>query len=323
MKVEYNKALILKLNEFMESNNISQSKVAPMIGVSSSALSQWRNEKYERGNPSEIEAKVQEFLRLEEEKAQEKAKALKNQYRALNGYIPTSISEDIYKLIKFCHFEKGMIVAHGDAGIGKTKGAEKYYKENPTSTIYIQATPSSGTLNSLLKLLARALKINEKKPKLDLILEIKEKLETNDKIIIIDEAQHLKLGALEEIRTLADPSDILESKGTGIVLIGNTEVYNKMLGKQEARFAQIFSRIRLNKHYTTDKVKKEDIQLMFPKVTEDGVIKFLHGISQSKWGLRGAVNVYNNAVSSEDVSLAGLKNMAVSMGMGLGAGLVS
>lgn len=313
----YNEVLQREITAYIEKENISQARLAPMIGVSQTALSQWRNSKYERGNVEEIESKVEEFLKLQKEKELSNIEKRNNQYRTLNGYIPTSVSEDVYKLIQFCHFEKGMVIAHGDAGIGKTKGAEKYYKENPSSTIYIQATPSSGTLGSLLKLLARALKINERQNKLDLILSIRERLEGTNKVIIIDEAQHLKLQALEEIRTLSDPNDITGSAGTGIVLIGNTEVYSKMLGKQEAKFAQLFSRIRLNKYYNTKKILKDDIKLLFPKIEESEVIEFLVGISRSKWGIRGAVNVYNNSVSSDDISLSGLKNMAVSMGIGL------
>ncbi len=312
----YNDYLITRLGDFMDKNKISQTKIAPMIGISASALSQWRNKKYSKGNINDLEARVLEFLNLEDEKEKKKKELSSKKYRALNGYVATSISEDVYRLIKICHFEKGMVIAHGDAGIGKTKGAEKYYKENPTSTIYIQATPSSGTLGSILKLLARALKINEKQPKLDLILEIKERLEQANKVIIIDEAQHLKLQALEEIRTLGDPNDITGTRGTGIVLIGNSEVYNKMLGKQEAKFAQLFSRVRLNKKYETIKVTEDDIKLMFPRIENKEMSKFLWGISKSKWGIRGAVNVYNNAVSADNVSLDGLKQMAISMGIG-------
>ena len=46
-------------------------------------------------------------------------------------------------------------------------------------------------------------------------------------------------------------------------------------------------------------------------------LNFLHGISQSKWGIRGAVNVYNNAVNNEDISYDGLYAMARTMGIGL------
>lgn len=238
----------------------------------------------------------------------------------IREYVPTSISEDVYQLIKYCQLEKGMVVIHGDAGIGKTKGAEKFARENPASTIYIQATPSSGTLKSTLKLLARALKLPESRTNLDLIMDIREKLEGTQKVIIIDEAQHLKLTALEEIRTLSDASPITGHSGTGIVLIGNTEVYNRMTGKQEARFAQLFSRIRMNRYYSTQRVVAEDMRKLFPLLAEKErkqELEFLHGISQSKWGIRGAVNVYNNAVNNENITYKGLYSMARAMGIGI------
>ncbi len=252
MSKVYNSQLQERVTQYIEQNGLSQAKAAPKMGVSQTALSQWRNSKYDNGNIEELESKLSEFFRLEDEKNTVIEKSLP--FRNLQDYIPTSISEDVYKLIQYCHFEKGMVVVHGDAGIGKTKGAERYARENPTSTIYIQATPSSGTLNSILKLLARALRIPESRSKLDLMLDIRDKMESSNKVIIIDEAQHLKYAALEEIRTLSDPNTITGQTGTGIVLIGNTEVYDRMVGKQEARFAQQFSRIRMNRHYSTSRV---------------------------------------------------------------------
>lgn len=318
MSKVYNSQLQELVTRYIKENGLSQAKAAPKMGVSQTALSQWRNNKYDNGNIEELESKLSEFFRLEDEKNTVIEKSLP--FRNLQDYIPTSISEDVYKLIQYCHFEKGMVVVHGDAGIGKTKGAEKYARENPTSTIYIQATPSSGTLSCILKLLARALRIPESRSKLDLMLDIRDKLESSNKIIIIDEAQHLKYAALEEIRTLSDPNTITGQAGTGIVLIGNTEVYDRMVGKQEARFAQQFSRIRMNRHYSTSKVTLEDIEILFPTLQERKMKKeltFLHGISQSKWGIRGAVNVYNNAVNNENITYDGLFGMARGMGIGI------
>jgi len=45
----------------------------------------------------------------------------------------------VCKLIRYCQIEKGMVIIHGDAGIGKTKGAEKFVRENPAASVYIQA----------------------------------------------------------------------------------------------------------------------------------------------------------------------------------------
>lgn len=318
MSKEYNAALQAKVEQFLKEKNVSQAKAAPMMGLSQTALSQYRNSKYDKGDIAETERKLEEFFRASEEQDASTEKALP--YRPTQDYIPTSISEDVYKLIRYCQLEKGMVIVHGDAGIGKTKGAEKFVRENPTASIYLQATPSIGILGSLLKMMARALKLPETRNKLDLTLAIREKLEGTNKVIIIDEAQHLQLRALEEIRTWADPNPITGQQGVGIVLIGNTEVYTRMVGKQEARFAQLFSRIRMNRYYSTHGVQADDVKKLFPRLAEDGMKKeldFLHGICQSKWGIRGAVNVYNNAVNNEDITHNGLYSMARGMGIGL------
>ncbi len=318
MSKVYNPALQERLENYLATSGISQAKLAPKVGISQTALSQYRRSKYDNGDIAELERKLEEFFRTEE--AVEAAAVKAAPYRPTLDYIPTSISEDVYKAIQYCQIERGMVILHGDAGIGKTKGAERFIRENPTAAVYIQATPSSGTLGNILKLLARALRVPETRNKLELQLAIREKLEGTNRVIIIDEAQHLKLNALEEIRTLSDPNSLTGQRGTGICLIGNTEVYSRMVGKQEAQFAQLFSRIRMNRYYSTRKVTLGDVKALFPKLAEEGQKKeldFLHGISQSKWGIRGAVNVYNNAVNNEDISYEGLYGMARNMGIGL------
>lgn len=318
MERPYNSDLQNKVESYILGSGLSQAKAAQAMGVNAGFLSLFRTGKEYKGNIDEQESKLLEFFRVQAEAEISAEKALP--YRGLQDYVKTSISEDIYKLIRYCQIERGMVVIHGDAGIGKTKGAERFARENPSNTIYISATPSSGTLNSILKLIARALKIPETHIKLDLVSEIRQKLEGTNKIIIIDEAQHLKLAALEEIRALSDSNTITGDKGTGIVLIGSTEVYTRMVGKGEARFAQLFSRIRMNRYYGTSKVLADDINKLFPILSEQKAQKqldFLLGISRSKWGVRGAVNVYNNATNNEDISYDGLFNMSRQMGIGV------
>lgn len=318
MSKAYNPELQAKVERFLKETGMSQAKAAPKMGISQTALSQYRRSMYDNGDIDALESKLVEFFRTQEEQEASTEKALP--YRPIQDYIPTSISEDVCKMIRYCQLEKGMVIIHGDAGIGKTKGAEKFVRENPTASVYIQATPSIGSLGNLLKVIARALRVPESRNKLELMLTIREKLEGTNKVIIIDEAQHLQLRALEEIRAWADPNPITGQPGVGIALIGNTEVYTRMVGKQEARFAQLFSRIRMNRYYSTNKVTTDDVKALFPKLADEGQEKeltFLHGICRSKWGIRGAVNVYNNAVNNEDISYEGLYGMARNMGIGL------
>ena len=198
MSKEYNSTLQARVEQFLKDKGISQAKAAPMMGISQTALSQYRRSMYDNGDIAALESKLEEFFRTQEEQQASTERAMP--YRPTQDYIPTSISEDVCKLIRYCQIEKGMVIIHGDAGIGKTKGAEKFVRENPAASVYIQATPSIGTLGNLLKVVARALKVPESRNKLDLMLSIREKLEGTNKVIIIDEAQHLQLRALEEIR---------------------------------------------------------------------------------------------------------------------------
>lgn len=208
-----------RLENYMKESGISQARIAPLMGVSMTALSQYRNGKY-KGDVKAVEAKIDEYLNTVE--AQQEIKEKTQEYKGSEDYIPISISEDIYKMIKYAQLNGGIAIAHGDAGIGKTKAAQKFVRENPTQAIYLEMSPVAGTLTNMLRMLARALKLPQSSNKFELVMDIRDKLEGTNKVIIIDEAQHLKLSALEQIRTLADPNSITGTKGVGIVLIGNT-----------------------------------------------------------------------------------------------------
>ena len=304
-----------RLEAYMKESGLSQAKIAPLIGVSMTALSQYRNGIY-KGDVKAVESKIEEYMETVEEQQAQEEKA--QPYKAVEDYIPTSVSEDIYRMIRYAQVNGGIAIAHGDAGIGKTKAAQKYVRENPTQAIYLEMSPVAGTLGNMLRLLARTLKLPESRNKMELMLSIREKLEGTNKVIIIDEAQHLKLSALEQIRTLADPNSITGTKGVGIVLIGNTEVYSKMKGKQEAQFAQLFSRIKMSRYYSTSNVTDEDVEKLFPVLKKQGMKKelgFLKGICKSKWGIRGATNVYDNSINNDDVSVKGLYAMARTLGI--------
>lgn len=319
METSYRTDLQEKLERYLKEEKLSQNRAAPILGISTSALSQYRRSSYE-GDVESIENRLEEFFRIREEREENRRKAESYQpgETLQNGYVPTSISEAAYKLIRYCQLEKGIVVIDGDAGIGKTKAAAKYLADNPTAAVYVKASPSTSSVRSLLKLIARGMKLPENQRTEDLAGSIQEQLRQTDRVLIIDEAQNLKFMALEEIRGWVDEDAMSGRAGVGIVLIGNVEIYNKMLGRQEAVFAQQFNRVRFHGRYSTMDIKLTDIEKFFPALKEKRMEKelsFLHAISRSKWGIRGMVSVFNNAVRAEDVSLRGLELMAGSMGI--------
>jgi DNA transposition AAA+ family ATPase len=67
-------------------------------------------------------------------------------------------------------------------------------------------------------------------------------------LLIVDEAQHLNLPAIEAIRSIYDKAEI------GLVLCGNESVYARLSGgSRAANFAQLFSRIGKRLRLTTPK----------------------------------------------------------------------
>ncbi|MEG0304339.1 MAG: AAA family ATPase [Oscillospiraceae bacterium] len=306
--------LVALLEEYINQGH-SQAETAKQLCVSEAMISGYRKGTY-KGSNKNVERKLEELFRYTREEEVQKERTA--QYVITSDYVPTSVSQDIYSSIKYCAIEKGIVIIDGDAGIGKTKAAEKYVMENPTTAIYIQVRPTTSTVLGILRVLAIALKLPEKRSKIELGIAIRSKLEGSNKLLIIDEAQHLSFLALEEIRTLSDPDTITGAQGVGIVLIGNSEVFDRMSGRQEARFAQQFSRMSMHRPYLTLNITKDDVVLLFPSIKGQAEeLNFLHSICQSKWGVRGAKNVFKNAANNSDISYRGMLTMAKTMGIGL------
>lgn len=109
MSKEYNSALQARVEQFLKEKNISQAKAAPLMGISQTALSQYRRSMYDNGDISALESKLEEFFRTQEEQEASTEKALP--YRPTQDYIPTSISEDVYKLIRYHHNSRTFIIS--------------------------------------------------------------------------------------------------------------------------------------------------------------------------------------------------------------------
>lgn len=97
-----------RLEKFLKDENLSQAKAAPILGISQAALSQYRRSMYDKGDIEAVENKLKEFFQIQEEKTQNAQKAEPFRTKTSAGYIPTTISEEAYKLIRYCQLEKGM-----------------------------------------------------------------------------------------------------------------------------------------------------------------------------------------------------------------------
>lgn len=316
MGKQYNAELQAKVEAYMKETGVSQAKLAPMMNLSGAVLSQYRRSVYDKGDVGDVERKIREFFQIKEEQAENAKKT--ESFNAVRGYVATSISESIYKMIRYCQLEKGIVVIDGDAGIGKTKAATKFLRDNPANGDLYQHHTEYQLCKKPFKDDCKGVKISENQRTEDLSISIRERLRSSDNVLIIDEAQNLKFMALEEIRGWVDEDPITGKPGIGIALIGNDEVYNKMLGRQEAIFSQQFNRTKLHGRYRATNVTKEDVEKLFPSLVEKGMtpeLTYLYNVGHSKWGVRGMVNVFTAAANNQDVSLEGLQKVTGPLGI--------
>lgn len=271
----------------------SQEKASDRIGYSAGTLSQYRKGIYS-GDVVKLESKLREVFEV---------KAAVGRFESCTiNYVPTSISEQVYMTIRLCHLRGGLATECGDAGIGKTKAAQKYAADYPNSAIYICLNPCISSERALLRYICQKLHLNLT-TRDDMWMQIDEYLSGEQKVLIFDEAQNLPFRTLESIRSWSDR----EPANVGIVFIGNEKIISQRNGNQKANYMQVNNRTRLSEVRRASKVTLSDMKLLCPAlVGHEKELQLLHVISQSEQCIRGAMNVYINARDNDDLSYGGL-----------------
>lgn len=291
--------LLERMERFQKENSYSQNEAAKIVGITGTVLSQLRSGKYP--NPQRPFDIIQKYFEVKD-----RARFTYNEA----GYVPTSISTQIYNIIGVCQVKGGLAVIAGDAGIGKTKAAQKFIADNPTNSFLITVNPCLTNIKSLLKTVAEKTGASLERSVDELWNSIARRL-SDGMVLIFDEAQHFTLKDIEVLRSF---SDYFTDKGQtlGICFIGNTETVAR-IGSKKAEFAQIANRTKQQKLYTRNQIKRDDIAKLFPILREDGMeaeIDFLYKIAQTPQGIRGVVNLFSNAYDNKDYSYRGLVSMA-------------
>lgn len=286
--------------DYIKKTGKTQAAVAQELGISSGALSSFISGAYK--TPHTIVPKVQNLIEISERKKITLTDP---------PFVETTISKMVKNAIKYSHVRGKISVVYGDAGIGKTQAFRSYLKENSLA-VGITIAPTYASITGVNELLAEQLGVRERVAR-KITSEIISRLRGSGRVIIIDEAQHLTVRALNHIRCLADEAEI------GVCLIGNEEVYSKLKGSGKADFAQLFSRIGMREPVSIHSITKDDVANVFgdAQLSEDA-LNILYQICQTNYGLRGAVNVFVNtaAVFGEEITAANIARMMREMNIG-------
>lgn len=294
----YEEAAIF-IKNYIEKAGKKQAQVAQELGISAGALSAFLSGSYK--TPHTIITKIENLADINIQKKVAPREP---------GFKETSISRMVSQAIRYSHLQGKISVVYGDAGIGKTVAFKNYLMTN-TLAIGITISPTYASITGVNELIADQLGVRERVARKQ-TAEIVNKLRNSGRVLIIDEAQHLTVRALNHLRCISDES------GVGICFIGNDEVYTKMKGTGKADFAQLFSRIGMRKPVFVGNIAKSDVQAVFGDiVTDQDAIEILYRICRTNYGLRGAVNVFiNTAAVFEQITAYGLTQMMREMNIG-------
>lgn len=239
-------ALVAEVTATLSGRGYTQASIARAIGVSSSALSQWLGGTY-KGDIKGLEHAVTGFLQRDQERSEKR--------RVVLPFVMTSAAGRIFDACRMAHLDGEIGVVIGDAGIGKTIAIKEYSARN-SDVLLIEADLGYTARDLFVELhkkcgLSGTGSINRMKD------EVIAKLNGSGRLIIIDEAEHLPVRALDLVRRINDKA------GVGILFCG-LKRFMESLRLKQADFAYLYTRVGFK--VALENLRPQDIEAIVGEV---------------------------------------------------------
>jgi len=220
-----NAAFVDTVRDFMGGTSRSLNTVAKSAGISSATLSMFLSGKYQ-GDTDKVQAKLAAVMSREREK--------KELPVSVKGFIPTSVSRQVFEVAQVCRALGEIGVCYSAAGLGKTESVREYANKN-LDVILIEADPGY-TAKVLFSKIGKAVGCAPRSNLHDIFEDCCERLKDSGRLLIIDEAEQLPFKALEMLRRLHD------NTGIGVLLTGMPKLIANLRGNR-GEYAQLYSRV--------------------------------------------------------------------------------
>lgn len=268
---------------FLSDSGLSQERAAREAGISAASLNQWLQGKYKGDNDAVLD-KLLIWLASRERK-ETAPPAL-----SFQGFTETATSVRVMSTLAFCQTTGDLSVIYGGAGVGKTTTIRHYATLNPNVWV-ITMRPDTSGVAAALEEIAETIGVRTSGRANRLSRDICRRIDGTGGLLVIDEAQHLSVPAIESIRSIHDAT------GIGVVLSGNESIYARLTGgSRAANFAQLFSRV--GKRLRLTKPTKQDVTAIAERygVTGSNELSTLISISQKPGALRAVVKTLRLAI---------------------------
>ncbi len=271
-----------RLNSLLESGRTTQAQMAREIGVSPSAISQYRKGTYAANDASNLEKKLEDYLQKLEDRD-----AAAVEMRTI-GFVENKNSRAIFEIAHFCRIKQKIAVVTGDAGLGKTTAVREYAARH--SDVVLVYGHKSMTIKGLFQKVCQALGLDSRGRTETLFERCAHRLGEMKGLLIIDEAEHLSLATLDEVRRINDK----EFGGSGVLLVGLPRFFDMVRSR---RFDYEYLCGRIAQHIPVGELPPEDVQA-FVKAAIPGADDSLGGLfGKYETNPRHLVRLIENTVS--------------------------
>jgi len=240
-------SLQVQFKQFLSENpRWSSAKVAKKLGLSSATLSLWANGRYQ-GDNAKIEKAVGAFLSGQAQAGN----VPKDEFE----FVRTSVVRDLERAARTAEYGEQMRVVIGASGIGKTT-AVQYLAKTVPGVIVVEAYQGM-TKKAFMQVIAKQCGAIPSGGFTELFHAVVEALRGSERLIIIDEAEHLPVQALDAARRIHDFTRC------GVLMVGLPRFYDLLMNRQRD-YGYIYNRTGLP--VRLKKLNEDDVKLLVDTV---------------------------------------------------------
>lgn len=268
--------VINTINTLIADEVFTQTTIAKEVGLSEATLSAFRRGEY-KGNNARI---TRTLLSWYENWQRQQLLPEPPQF------VVTQTVRDLRLLFQSVRLLGCINVIIGVPGVGKTATARDYCSE--PNTWMITLPPAHSSVTECLLELADALGLYDiPRNKGALSRAIRRKLTGTKGLVIVDEADHLAIDGLEQLRAIQDAT------GVGMVLIGNPQGLSR--ASRHNDLVRLFSRIAHARQLR--KAKKADVQAIATAwgIAGENELAVMQAIAEKPGALRVLTHTLNQA----------------------------
>lgn len=215
---------------YIDANRMTKKGFAIECDVAEGTFGPWLSGQY-AGDNNKVAIRVHRFLHSRSEQ-----ELMAAAVPTAPGFLDLAVSRRIWAGLEHAQVFNDVTVVGVGPGLGKTTTIRHFQDQRPRVWVATMAPSTSRPVNALIAVLEAMGDTDAKGTPQSLSRRVGLKA-TQGALLIIDEAQHLTVQAVDELRSIHDRTEV------GLVFSGDESVFNLFDGSRKRAFAQFHSRI--------------------------------------------------------------------------------